>query len=801
MKISLNWLKNYININASADEIADRLTLLGLEVEEVNTLGSNLDGVVIGKVTFVKPHPNADRLQICNVNIGQNEDLQIVCGASNVAKGQSVPVATVGTTLPIELGDGKLLKIKKSKIRGEVSMGMICAEDELGLGNNHDGIMVLDNSLQTGTPFSDVYKIHSDTVFEIAITPNRPDATCHIGVARDLAAYYNLPLIRPEVDDTTEVKLPISITIEDSEKCHRYAGRYIKNVTVKESPDWLKNYLKSIGLRPINNIVDATNFVLHETGQPLHAFDADLIANQEIIVKSFNRVVPFTTLDGVNRCVPADTLFICDGEKPVAIAGVMGGENSEISNQTKNVFLETAYFNPVSIRKASKLLSLQTDSSYRFERGIDPNITRFAANRCAELIAELGNGELMDGITDIHPVLTEPKTVTLRPDRLNTLLGTQLDSDLMCDILNRLEITAKMDSSGIITALVPTFRPDIEREIDLIEEIARVYDYNKITSPETTHFHTPSPFPIAEQFLKQMRRTLPTLGLREIYTNSLLPLSYKDHHTESTILVETLNPISKEQVILRDSLEHGFLMSVRHNLNRDQKRLTFFETGHIFKHSDKGTFIKGYLEERHLLIGIAGLKQPEHWSEPVKYFSFFDLKQMIYQWVISLKINGINHKSIKNDTLVYTYKNSVVGKAFIADKSLKSRYDIDYDIPVYWAEFNLNSLISLTADTSYKITPVPKFPAFEFDLALVVDKNVRAGELEHSLKESAGTLLKKTEIFDLYEGENIGVENKSIAFKLTFLDESKTLTIKEIEPVIDKILSNLGSRFSAKLRS
>ncbi|MEX0994110.1 MAG: phenylalanine--tRNA ligase subunit beta, partial [Balneolaceae bacterium] len=547
MKISYNWLKNYLDTDLPADEAAEKLTLLGLEVEETESFGASYDGFIVGEVLNVKEHPNADRLYLCNVKLDDKKEVQIVCGADNVAAGQKVPVATVGATLPVPMPDGSTMTVRKAKLRGETSEGMICAEDELGLGDDHSGIMVLDSELVPGTPLREALKLEKDTVFEIGLTPNRPDAASHIGTARDLAAVLETSLDNPYATDPGE--LPplddrITIDIRDTDKCHRYTVMIVENITVGESPDWLKNRLRSIGLRPINNVVDATNYVLHEIGQPLHAFDYENLAGQTIIVKSYDKERVFTTLDDADRKVPAGTLFICDADKPVAIAGVMGGADTEVSGKTDTILLESACFDPSAIRKASKSLALQTDSSYRFERGVDPNLPKRASYRAARLIAELTGGSVVDGCTDVHPVKSHPLSVDLRIGRVNRLLGTDIEAETASDILDRLEIKNKVVNEGMLTCTVPTFRPDLTREVDLIEEVGRMFDYNNIPRPESAPFITPSPLTDWEIFHGQVRTLVSRLRYKEISTNSLLSKKDANLFSSEEKLIHTLNPVS-----------------------------------------------------------------------------------------------------------------------------------------------------------------------------------------------------------------------------------------------------------------
>jgi phenylalanyl-tRNA synthetase beta chain len=802
MNISYNWLRDYLNIDLSPEELAHRMTLLGLEVEEIAEVGSKLEGVVVGFIKECEDHPNADRLKLCQVDIG-DEVVQIACGADNVAQGQYVPVATVGTTLPVELKDGSNLTIKKAKLRGEASHGMICAVDELGLGTDHSGIMVLDGEPKPGTPFNEVFEVYHDTVFEIAITPNRPDATSHIGVARDLAAYFEKELQYPEIPSVSDNKLDdTEIAIEAPERCNRYVGLRISDVTVKESPQWLKNKLKAIGLRPRNNIVDVTNFVMFEMGQPLHAFDYHELADHRIEVKTFDEEITFTTLDDEERKVPAGSLFICDGEKPVAIAGIMGGENSEIGNETTEVLLESAYFTPNGIRKTSKALALQTDSSYRFERGIDPTMTQRAAERAAALIAEVSGGTVVDGLLDVHPVKHEETKVNLRAAQMNKILGTSLGMDEAADILERLEFEITSKNAGNLHCTVPPFRPDVTREADLIEEVARVYDYNELPAPDYVSFPKPEPLSEHEKFTRTIRRICQGLGLQELYTNSLLPEEAGAHFAEEDQLVHTLNPISKDQAILRPTLAHGFLSAVIYNFNRTADGVRFFEMGHTFELTgdETGTYQQGYKEHSQLLMGVAGQKESGFWHEEARAYTAFDLKRMVSALLTQLGVDQPTTSLNERGELEYHIEDTFIGRIQEVPKPLKEHYDIEAD--TFMAEFDLTVLEALLKDqTEEGYQPIPKFPSVEFDIALIVDTSVPAVQLTDQIREIAGDVLHEIRIFDVFEGESIGEDKKSIAYRMHFLDRSKTLTLKDIEPIIEKITKQLDQQFGAKLRS
>ena len=801
MKVSYNWLKEFIDLPLNPEETAEKLTLIGLEVEELEKYGSSLDGVIVGEVLEVREHPNADRLQVCDINLGDSKT-QIVCGAKNVAAGQKVPVATVGSTLPIKLDDGSNLKIKKAKLRGEVSEGMICAEDELGLGTDHAGIMVLDENLKVGTPISEIFELYEDTIIDIAITPNRPDATCHLGVARDLSAALNLELNKPEIPSGKNVQASddISIKIENAAKCHRYVGKMVEGVEIKESPRWLQNKLKAIGVRPVNNVVDVTNFVMFELGQPLHAFDYASIRGKEIVVKDFDKEIEFETLDHVKRKCSPGTLFICDGESPVAIAGVMGGVNSEVSDNTTDVLIESAYFDPGSIRKTAKEQTLQTDASYRFERGIDPNIQALAAERAAQLIAEVGGGTISEETIDIHPTKTESHELTLRKSYVNRLLGTDFDTDTISNILDGLEFKEVDKNDETITYEIPTFRPDLEREVDLIEEVGRLFDYNKIPAPGHGIFVSSEPINEWEKLNQKIRQTAQQLGLREIYSNSLISEKDAALYGEQDEMIAALTPLNKDNSTLRPSLLHGFMRSASYNFNRKASGVRFFELGHIFEKDDEGTYYEGIKEEVHVLLGLAGLKHQDSWLKEAESYSVFDLKSLVNAFFTKIGLSDhITSKAANDTTLDYFWGDVKIGSLFLPSQDLKKAYNFEQDIFV--AEFSVSTIAeALKVIPAHNFQAVPKFPAFEFDFAVIVPQQVTAGELMEVIKEKAGDQLQDIDIFDVFEGESIGEGNKSLAFRLQFLDRNKTLNIKQVEPIIQRIVKSLEKQFSAKLR-
>ncbi|SHF48460.1 phenylalanyl-tRNA synthetase beta subunit [Fodinibius roseus] len=802
MKISYNWLTEFIDLDLSPQETAEKLTLIGLEVEEVAAYGNRLEGVLVGEVLEVNDHPNADRLRICKVDTG-NETVQIICGADNVTGGQKVPVATVGTSLPVETDDGEPFTIREVKLRGKESRGMICAEDELGLGDDHSGIMVLDQRLAPGTPLHEALDLYRDTIIDIELTPNRPDATCHLGVARDLAAALSLELSRPfeTTFAETEPLKEIDIEIEAPEKCHRYAGKMVRNISIDDSPSWLQHRLKALGVRPVNNIVDITNYVMFELGQPLHAFDADTLKGDKIVVKDFEEEITFETLDHVQRNCPAGTLFICDGEGPVAIAGVMGGVDSEVSDQTRNILIESAYFDPASIRKTAKEQVLQTDASYRFERGVDPQLQRIAAERTARLIAEVAGGTVVDGCTDVHPVRTEAHSLSLRKSYVNRLLGTDFSTDEIAGLLDGLEFGLLEKNESVLRYRIPTFRPDLEREVDLIEEVGRLYDYNNIPSPGHGKFISPEPITEWEKMLSKSKETAKGLRFREIYSNSLMPEEEAGWLGKLDDMIHTLNPISSDMTTLRPSLLYGFLKATAYNFNRKARQVRFFEVGNVFEQAEKGTYHRGILEETNILLGLAGFKTVEHWKTEPEHYDAFDLKASVRSFLEQLDIGKHVDTSVdENNVLHYNVQDDTIGKLYSVSDEMLSHFDIT--LPAVIAEFSLTQIFRIRRKIGKQpYEAVSKFPSFEFDFAVIVDQSVRAGDLLKSIRETAGPSLRDLQIFDVFEGESLGKKKKSLAFRLSFLDKNKTLTINEVEPIINKVVKALEKQYSAKLRS
>ncbi len=845
MNISYNWLSDYVDHGLAPDELAEVLTMLGLEVESVEAHGRDLSGVVVGHVLATRPHPNADRLTLCDVDLGEGysddgEPVQIVCGAPNVAAGQKVPVATVGTTLllPSRKDPSALepVTLGKAKLRGEESNGMICAEDELGLGTDHAGIMVLDGEAPIGQPF-DRYLAERgvpvrDVTIDVAITPNRPDAASHIGVARDVAAVTEKPLRKPEVTvpregrDTAEA---FSVEIEAPAVCGRYVGMLVRGVTVGESPAWLKARLEAIGLRPRNNVVDVTNYVMHEVGQPLHAFDFQTLAGAKIVVRQTEKESTFTTLDDVERTLPVGTLMICDAERPVAIGGVMGGENSEVSAATTDVLIESAYFDPTSIRRTAKALGLQTDASYRFERGVDPAGQAWAAARAAELIHQLAGGEIVPGRVDEHPVVPKPCEITLRPKRLAHLLGTEIPLDEVKRLLTAIgfevgdpgvagSILGRALRSGIVqgeeaelglTCVVPTFRPDVEREIDVIEEVARLWGFDRIPTPTRTAVPFTPPRPDREaQLRERVQGQLVGLGFRELYTNSLLPTRVAEAFDAAELtgvemdVAVTVNAISREMAALRPSLLPGLLGAMAYNQNRDAGPLRFFEFGHVYgRADDPSNPIAGYHEHPSLILGMSGPAQLAGPDLPERVVDFYDLKGVVELLLRTLGIDEIEEIAATeaNERTAYRlfleYRGQRLGVLARTADALS-----DLQEPIYFAELNWEEIAAaVTARPPTRYTPISRTPAVDRDLAVTVDADAPIGPMLATIRAAGGDLLQGARVFDLYAGDRIEAGKKSVAFALRFGAET-TLTDKVVDKRVRAVVDRLRGEHGAQLR-
>jgi len=799
MKISLNWIKDYIDISGiSTDEIISKLTMSGLEVEDVVNKNERYKNFVVGFVKESSKHPNADKLSICKVFDGK-DDLQVVCGAPNVAAGQKVVFAPIGTIIP----NGGF-EIKKAKIRGVESNGMICAEDELLLSNDHKGIMVLDENLQAGQSITKALNL-DDIELEIAITPNRPDALSHIGVARDIAAIFNLDLKIPEIildESEQNINDLASVIVEDAINCPRYIAKVVTGVEVKESPNWLKEKLEAIGLRPINNIVDITNFVLHECGQPLHAFDLDLLNENIIVVKSTSEETTFKTLDSKERKLPVNTLMICDGNKEVAIAGVMGGENSEITNSTKNILIESAYFNPASIRKTSKNLGLSSDASYRFERGTDPNITKYAAERTAQLIAELAGGKIANGIIDVYPLKIYPKEVELRFSRTTKILGYEVSSEKIKTILTKLGFAIKVLDDDKLLVSVPTYRPDIDREIDLIEEVARINGYDNI--PTVTKINITLEKKIDElEFDEKIRQTATSLGFFEMINN---PLQAEPDAKLTGNPVYITNPLSADMSCLRTSLLPGALLTISKNLRQGVKDIKFFEIGNVFNkiiNSEIKSF-NDFSENQSLIFIITGKESQINWNAKDRNSDFYDLKSYIESFQKKIALDNVlidSYYSEVNEIFAYQltkkYDQVVIGQGGKVRSEVLKLYDINQDLFAF--EFNLSLLKSI--DRKPKIYKEPlKYPKMIRDFAFILDKTVTYSEIKEFILKKGSKLLKEVSIFDVFESDAFGGSKKSLAFTLEYWDESRTLVEDEVEKDFSNLIQLITKEFNAQLR-
>ncbi|MDD4149740.1 MAG: phenylalanine--tRNA ligase subunit beta [Bacteroidales bacterium] len=809
MIISYNWLKNYIDTNVDNETLSDILTQIGLEVnsvEELNSIKGGLEGFVTGQVIECGKHPNADKLSVTKVDIGNNELLNIVCGAPNVAVNQKVIVATVGTTLYTDEGS---FIIKKAKLRGEPSEGMICAEDEIGIGTSHEGIMVLPDDTEIGIPASQFFNIEKDTIFEIDLTPNRADATGHIGVARDLAAFFNKKYNLPELNFTENKtnRFKIDVSVENTEACPRYMGICMDNIKIAESPEWLQNKLKAIGLNPINNIVDITNFVLHETGHPLHAFDGDKIIGGKIIVKPVKENTEFITLDAVNRKLRNNDLMICNIENPMCIAGVFGGIDAGINENTKRIFIESAYFNPVWVRKTAKYHQLNTDSSFRFERGADVNMLAFALKRAASLISELGFGEISSEIIDVYPNIITPNEISFSFKNCNNLIGKDIDKDTIRRILKSLEIKILEDNNELLKLEIPTYRVDVTREADVIEDILRIYGYNNIEIPEKIALSINKvEKPNNEHLTNVVSDMLASQGFNEIMCNSFISNKYFDDTDKNNTHVTIHNPLSQDLSIMRPSLVFGGLQSIEYNINRKNTDLKFFEFGRTY-HSDetidKAGDINKYSENKQLGIWITGHKNQLSWNKKNSKTDYFYLKTYVANVFqkIGLKIDDFEFDIIANDIFSicqeYKHKDTVLVQSGIISPILLKKIDIEQE--VFYVEINWSLLIELTKNLKTQYVTVSKFPVVKRDLALLIDKQITYKQLEEIAVKNIGKYLKKVNLFDVYEGKNI--ENGKISYALTFAleDREKTMTDNQIDKIMKHLIKSYED-IGAKIR-
>ncbi len=815
MNISYRWLKDYINLDYNAAEVAAFLTQIGLEVgsmEEVETVKGGLRGLVIGEVLTCEKHPDSDHLSKTTVNVG-NEVLPIVCGAQNVAAGQKVVVATVGTTLYD--GDNEF-KIKKSKIRGEVSEGMICAEDEIGLGTSHEGIMVLDASAVPGTAASDYFKIESDFVLEVDLTPNRIDSASHIGIARDLSAYisqkhpitYHRPSVEAFKVDNHSLEIPVDV--QNTAACPRYSGVTISNVTVKESPEWLKNKLKLIGLKPINNIVDITNFVLFETGQPLHAFDAAEIKGRKVEVRTLQSGTKFVTLDGVERSMHADDLMICNDSEGMCIAGVFGGLHSGVKNSTTSIFLESAWFDSVYIRKTARRHTLSTDASFRFERGTDPNGTIYALKRAALLIKEVAGGEISSEIMDVYPSPVADFQVDVTYANIKRLIGVDLGKDKIKQILAALEIGIERESEAGLSLLVPPYRVDVKRECDVIEEILRIYGYNNIELPTNVNSSLQySIKPNPTKLRNLIAEMLTAQGFNEIWSNSLTKTSYFENNPvfpiEST--VKLFNPLSNDLGSMRQTLLYGGLESIAYNANRKNPDLRLYEFGncYFFKGSElKENPIRNYREEEHLALFVSGEKEAANWTLPAAKTSFFQLKSYVENVlkrmgfdVLNLKTDSFSNELISEGIQYLINGKKLVEFGIVSGKVLKA---FGIENPVYFADFSMDVLFVELKSNKVTFAGLPKYPEVRRDLALLIDKSVQFNQLRDLAYRSERKLLQSVDLFDVYEGKGVPEGKKSYAVSYILRDEEKTLNDKQIEKIMQKLVSTYERELGAQLR-
>ncbi len=806
MKISYNWLKQFIKTDWKTDETAALLTDLGLEVEVVEKFQSvkgGLEGVVVGHVLTCVQHPNADRLKITTVDIGIGTPIQIVCGANNVAVGQKVPVATIGTTL--YGSDGSPTVIKKGKIRDEESHGMICAEDELGLGSSHDGIMVLDDSLAPGTPCASVFKIENDDIFEIGLTPNRADAMSHWGTARDLRAgmlqkNVHVELITPSVSNFRIDKrtLKIDVSVKDSKLAPRYCGVTISGISVKESPEWLQNRLKSIGLTPKNNIVDATNYVMHELGQPLHAFDAAKITGK-VEIKTLPQGTKFVTLDDIERTLHEEDLMICDEKGAICMAGVFGGKNTAVAEGTNAIFLESAYFNPVSIRKTAKRHGLNTDASFRFERGIDPTITEYALKRAALLIQEVAGGEITSDITDIYPKKIEDYQVLLNFAKTAKIIGQELPKETIKKILVSLDIKVNSISDAGLGLTVPAYRVDVQRDIDVVEEILRVYGYNNINFTKKLNA-TVANSPRTEDFKVQniIGSLLTGHGFHEMMANSLTTPVYTALSTDlkENYNVAMLNPLSHDLSVLRQSMLFGALEAASYNINRRNSDIKLFEFGKTYHNHPSG-----YEEKKHLTLVATGSRTSESWTGAQKPSDFFLFKGYVSGILSRLGIEKTQHQPVSSDIfaegIALTVANEVIVEFGTIKKSILKHFDIKQEI--LFADFNWTLVLKLISN-KIKFAGIPKFPEVRRDLALLVDQEVAFGSIYRTARQTDKSLLKEINLFDVYEGPSLPQGKKSYAVSFVIQDTSKTLTDAQVDKLMGKLRANLENELGASLR-
>ncbi|MEI6060291.1 MAG: phenylalanine--tRNA ligase subunit beta [Bacteroidota bacterium] len=821
MKISYNWLKEYANVSLPAVEVARILTDCGLEIEaidEYESVKGGLKGIVIGQVLSTQRHPNADKLTCCKVDVGEGKILDIVCGAPNVAAGQRVPVATIGAVL--YKGDDSFA-IKAGKLRGEPSDGMICAEDELGLGDSHAGIMVLAENAIVGSPAASYFGVESDTVFEVAITPNRADATSHIGVARDLVSaimnretqHEKVILSRPSVDHfkVDNDSLHINVSIENKEACPRYTGITISELQVKESPAWLRDRLKAVGLRPINNIVDITNYVLMETGQPLHAFDAAFVTGKQVIVKKMPAGTKFITLDEVERSLGSEDLMICNSTEPMCIAGVFGGLKSGVSESTTSIFLESAYFDGTHVRKTSKLHGLKTDASFRFERGADPNITVYALKRAAMLIKEIAGGTISSEIVDVYPSPIANFEVEVSYNRINTLIGKQIGKELVKSILTSLAIEILSENEEGLLLSIPPFKVDVTREADVVEEILRIYGYNNIELSDSLHSSLSySRKPDPEKLQQKLADYLSNNGFNEILTNSLTSSSYyeKSEIFNFDECVKILNPLSSELGVMRQTLLYNGLESISYNLNRRMPDLKFYEFGNVYSfvpaQSASNDVTRKYVERGKLSVFITGSQQGESWYMPLRKTDYPFLKSLVFTTLrkTGIGLSKLTARDIDQRLYAEGEAFSINNKPLLSmgrlNANILKQFDIKQD--VFYAEVDWRTLLSEVKPDSVKFSEISRFPEVRRDLALLLDKAVKFVDIETLAYKNGKGILRSVNLFDVYEGEKIEAGKKSYAVGFTMQDDQKTLTDNDIEKLMKRLVEVFEKELGAVIR-
>lgn len=822
MKISYNWLRDYIDTDLTPGEIAKILTNTGLEVEGIEKfqpVEGGLEGLVVGKVTSCKKHPDADKLSVTTVDIGGDKELPIVCGAPNVDEGQKVVVATVGTTLKM---NGKDFPIKKAKIRGEVSEGMICAEDEIGMGDSHEGIIVLDNDAPVGKPVKEYFNVEDDTVLEIDLTPNRIDGASHIGTARDLVASLKqtqkIELQKPSVEafqqDDSQLQVPVEI--KNTEACPRYSGVTITGIEVKSSPGWLQNRLKAIGIQPKNNLVDISNYVLHETGHPLHFFDADDIDGNKIVVQTLAEGTRFKTLDGEEVELSSEDLMICDTEKPLCIAGVLGGSDSGVTEKTKNLFIESAYFNPRYIRKTAKRHGFSTDASYRFERGADPNNTIFALKRAALMVKELAGGKISSEIVDNYPEPIENPRVKLTWEKLYSLTGQELEKEKVRRILQSLDIIPIEENDEFLLLEIPTYRVDVLRDVDVIEEILRIYGYNQIKITEKLNTSiTYSRDDDKELYTETLSNVLTGMGFFEIMSNSITNDDYYKNLNSfpGENLAYLHNPLSNDLNCMRQTLLFGGLESIAYNYNHQRPDLKLFEFGNCYSKINKKDnagredVLDNYKENTHIALFLTGNLVPEHWmtnSKNMRQPSFFHLKGYVDILLekAGIDLNKIRSEELENDIysqgLKYKIKKHEVAEVGTVNRDILNKFDIESD--VFYADIKWDAVVELMRQNSIRYKEIPKYPEVRRDLALLLDESVEFEKIRELAYQSERKFLKKVNLFDVYKGEKLGEGKKSYAVSFILQDEKQTLKDKQIDKIMNKLINTFKEKLGAEIR-